>query len=112
MRKLYLNWYFVKIDAVHFPLLTSPTKNFFITFISFCLATAILLCVNYFVLLDNLESSLKKASSDEVFSTLLNQLRTTNLKSRLEPNSDFFFNIRIREVFDLVDTIIRIEILD
>ena len=89
---------------MHFPLLTSPTKNFFITFISFCLATAILL--------DNLESSLKKASSDEVFSTLLNQLRTTNLKSRLEPNSDFFFNIRIREVFDLVDTIIRIEIRD
>ena len=112
MRKLYLNWYFAKIDVMHFPLLTSPTKNFFIIFISFFLATAILFCVNYFVLLDNLESSLKKASSDEAFSTLLNQLRTTNLKNRLEPNSDIFFNIRIREVFDLVDTVIRIEIRD
>ena len=90
MRKLYLNWYFVKIDAMRFSLLTSPTKNFFIIFISFFLTTAILFCVNYFVVLENLESSLKKSSSDEAFSTLLNQLRTTNLENRLEPNSYFF----------------------
>ena len=55
---------------------------------------------------------MKKGSSDEAFSTLLNQLRTTNLENRLEPNSDIFFNIKIREMFDLVDTIIRIEIRD
>ena len=49
--------------------------NFYFLFFT----TAILFCVNYFVVLENLESSLKKGSSDEAFSTLLNQLRTTNL---------------------------------
>ncbi len=55
---------------------------------------------------------MKKGSSDEAFSTLLTQLRTTNLENRLEPNSDIFFIVKIREMFDLVDTIIRIEIRD
>jgi len=112
MRKLSLTWYFVKIDTMRFSLLTSPSKNFFIIFISFFLTTAVLFCINYFVVLENLESSLKKGSSDEAFSTLLTQLRTTNLENRLEPNSDIFFNVKIREMFDLVDTIIRIEIRD
>ena len=109
MRKLFLNWYLVKIDAMRFSLPTSSKKNFFIIFIFFFLTTAVLFCVNYFVVLENLESSLKKRSSDEAFSTLLNQLKSTNLENRLEPNSDIFFNIKIREMFDLVDTIIRIE---
>ena len=32
MRKLCLNWCFVKIDAMRFSLLTSPIKNFYIIF--------------------------------------------------------------------------------
>ena len=55
---------------------------------------------------------MKKGSSDEAFSTVLNQLRTTNLENKLEPNINIFFNINIREMFDLVDTIIRKEIRD
>lgn len=97
---------------MHFSLLTLPTKNFFIIFISFFLTTTILFCVNYFVVIENLQNSLKKGSSDEAFSILLNQLKSTNLENRLEPNSDIFFNIKIREILDLVDTIIRIEIRD
>ena len=109
MRKLYLKKYFVKIDAVRFSLLTSPTKNFF-KFFNFFFYNFNFIYVNCFAILENLESSLKKGSSDEAFSTVLNQLRTTNLENKLEPNINNFFNINIREMFDLVDTIIRIEI--
>ena len=82
---------------MHFSLVTSPTKNFFIIFISFFLTTTILFCVNYFVVIEDLQNSLKKGSSDEAFSILLNQLKSSNLENRLEPNSDIFFNIKIRE---------------
>ena len=92
--------------------LKPPAKNFFVIFISFFFTTAILFCVNYFVVLEKLERSLKKGSSNEAFFTALNQLKTTNLENRLEPNSDNFFKINLREMLDLVDTIIRIDIRD
>ena len=63
-------------------------------------------------MLENLESSLKKGSSDKAFSTLTKQLTTPTLENILEPNSYDLLRIKIREVIDLVDTIIRIEIRD
>ena len=69
-------------------------------------------CVNYFLILENLESSFKKSSSHEAFSTLHKQLRITNPENTLEPTSYNLLEIKIREVISLVDTIIRIEIRD
>ena len=95
---------------MRFFLLTSSNKNFFITFICFFFTTAILFCVNYFFILENLERSFKKSSSHEAFSTLHKQLRITNPENTLEPTSYNLLEIKIREVINLVDTIIRMEI--
>ena len=72
--------------------------------------TAILFCVNYFFILENLKSSFKKRSSHEAFSTLHKQLRITNPENTLEPTSYNLLEIKIRDVINLVDTIIRMEI--
>ena len=42
----------------------------------------------------------------------LKQLKTTNLENRLKPTSYNFLNLKIKEMFYLVDTIIHLETRD